>query len=125
MARILIVDDDRPVLQSLELVLGNEGHELVLTQDGQQALQVLTDEPVDLVITDLLMKPVDGLELLRYVRKERPRVAVIVVSAYSSTPIIEQCRALGCAAYIRKPFRIREITETVRIALARQAPPPA
>jgi len=118
MARILLVDDEEPVLDSIELLLRGEGHKVVPCQEAGDAVALLGKEPFDLLITDIVMAPIDGMELLEQAVAIRPQMPLIVISAYTSEAAVERSKTLGCTAYIRKPFRIQEVLDTVRTALA-------
>lgn len=117
MARILLVDDEGSVLRSLDVLLRTEGHEVVSVNDGIEALKRLEDKAFDLLITDLRMAPIDGIEVLKRAREKSPSMPLIVISAYTSDQVVQRCMALGCRAYIKKPFRIQEVIDAVRQAV--------
>jgi len=121
MAKILVVDDESIVLASMSLLLKGEGHEITAIEHSDEAVTLLKNHPYDLLITDIRMAPVDGMALMQLAQKLYPGMPVIVVSAYAADKVAEQSFAAGCVAYITKPFRISEVLDAIRKALA----PPA
>jgi two-component system response regulator HydG len=115
MARILIVDDHKNMRVTLGLILRREGHDVAEAEDGEQAVTMLS-EGVDLVLTDLKMKPQDGIEVLRRVKQTSPATEVIVMTAFGTIDSAVEAMRLGAADYITKPFQETELL--VRIAKA-------
>ncbi|HIE11067.1 MAG TPA: response regulator [Kiritimatiellae bacterium] len=114
MASILIVDDDQPVLTTLEILLRSEGHEVRAFEAAAEANDALwSGEPLDLVITDLRMSPIDGIQFIDVVNEARPDVPILVVSAYLDEPAIAEVERRGCAGYVKKPFTMEEILTAV------------
>ena len=104
MSRILLVDDEQAILQSLSLLLKSEGHETTTITQGEMAKEALETDSFDLMITDIRMSPIDGMELLKIAQEYNPGMPSIVVSAYSSDEASDKAFELGCKAYIKKPF---------------------
>ncbi len=117
MARVLLVDDEDTILQSLEILLDSEGHHVWKFRDSQKAADAIRAEPFDLLITDIRMTPLDGIDLMRLAREVQPHMKYIVVTAYASEKTLKQSLALGCVAYIRKPFRMQDVLDAVTLAL--------
>ncbi len=118
MAKILLVDDESSVLQTVRMLLASEHHEVVPVTDGTEALKIIQSESAfDILITDLRMTPVDGMQLLKAAQNARPEMPIIVISAYCSSDTVSTAMALGCATYIKKPFRIEEVLRAVEDAL--------
>ena len=115
--RILIVDDEETVLQSLDILLTSEGHDIIKAINSEKAVDLIKDGGFDLLITDIRMTPVDGMDLMKLARKVQPDMPSIVISAFSSDKTIQQSYDLGCIAYLRKPFRIQEVLVAVNKAL--------
>ena len=121
MARILLVDDEPDLLQTVGVLLRSEGHSVTAVRDGLEAIKRLQSvEQFDLLLTDLRMAPVDGLELIETANKERPNMDIIVVSAYLDDEMVGQVMALGATAYIDKPFSLEDILGPVREVLLRR-----
>ena len=126
MARILLVDDDPRIRSALASLLAGLGHEVFEAGDGREALERLRRQPVEVVLTDILMPENDGLEVIQAVRREYPGIAVIAMSGGSArlpgTDTLQVARTLGAHAILAKPFGSRELREAVAAAL--RTPPP-
>ena len=117
MARILLVDDEPSILSVLSTVLQAENYEVVSASNGQKALDLLLSEDFDLIISDIRMTPLDGLEILKAVHKERPQTSVIMLTAYGSIETAIEALKLGAFDYVTKPFKVDELLITVQRAL--------
>jgi len=117
---ILIAEDDLRVGESLRLLLKKKGHEAVLAPNGKEALQRFRHEIVDLVITDLVMPKMDGIELLEAIKRLRPETEVIVISAQGTIEKAVQAMKLGAFDFIEKPINPRVISLLVERALEKQ-----
>ncbi len=112
--------------QFLEIFLKKEGHEVICAADGEEALSRLKAEPCDLLISDIRMPKMDGLELLRKFREHQPKTAVIMITAYASPEDAIAAMKAGAYDYLTKPFKVKEIKVVIRNALSKpaEAPPP-
>jgi len=125
MARILVVDDEANFLAVLGQVLTSKGHAALLCNSVESALAQAGGDPLDLVVTDLRMEPASGMILLERLRKERPAVPVIVMTAYATVDTALNALKIGAFDYITKPFRLETFLEVVDRALsARREEPP-
>ncbi|MGH7299901.1 MAG: sigma-54-dependent transcriptional regulator [Candidatus Rokuibacteriota bacterium] len=120
LATLLVADDDPAVRQSLERALTREGYAVVLAPDGQAALERLHAGGVDLVLSDLKMPGLTGLELLREAKAVAPDVDVILLTAFGT--VEEAVRAMkdGATDFLTKPFQRAQLTKVVRQALERR-----
>jgi DNA-binding NtrC family response regulator len=118
--RILIADDDDALRESLELVLSAEGYEVVSARDGAAALALLEAQPVDVVLCDLRMPGMDGLELLPQLVRRLPGVPVLLMSAYGSADLAVEAMRRGAYDYLAKPFQPSEVLLTLRKARERE-----
>src|SRR5438270_395537 len=110
MARILIVDDQEMMRDSLATTLVREGHEVVAAGDGQAAVTRLSNGTrFDLLITDLKMPRMTGIELLADVKKLRPELPVVLMTAFATVQTAVEAMRLGAYDYIQKPFDGEEI----------------
>jgi len=116
-ARILLVDDERIALRNLEHVLGKEGHQITATQSGAHALELLDAQPFDLVLTDMKMDKVDGMQLLRRCKSRFPDIEVIMLTGFATLESAVEAMKEGAFHYIAKPFRLDEVRQTVAEAL--------
>ena len=117
---ILIVEDDPTVGESLRLLLKKRGYSIQLASNGKEALQLFRQGSVDLVITDLVMPKMGGIELLEAVKKLRPETEVIVISAQGTIEKAVQAMKLGAFDFIEKPINVRVISLLVERALEKQ-----
>jgi two-component system response regulator PilR (NtrC family) len=117
MGKILVSDDELSMRQFLEILLKKEGHQVVCAGDGQEAWARFQAEPFDLVISDIKMPKMDGLELLRKVKERRPALAVIMVTAYASPEDAIAAMKAGAYDYLTKPFKLEEIKSVIHNAL--------
>ena len=119
-ARVLVVDDERSMRELLAIMLRQAGHQVTLADGGEQALEALRGGSFDLVITDLRMRRVDGLAVLRATKELSPHTVVLVVTAFASTETAVEAMKLGAYDYVTKPFKTDEIKLTIANALERK-----
>ena len=117
-ARILLVDDEQPIQTLLSYPLRKEGYEVVQATDGQQALARFDEQPFDLVVLDLMLPRMDGLEVCRRLRS-RSSVPIIILTAKSEEIDKVVGLELGADDYITKPFSLREFSSRIKAALRR------
>jgi DNA-binding NtrC family response regulator len=115
--KILIVDDDPRMRKSLANLLHREGYVITEAPGGKEAADHLGRDVFDLVIADLKMEPVSGLDLLRLVKQMSPDVEVILITAYGTIEVAVEAMKLGAFDFITKPFQVEEILLRVRNAL--------
>ncbi len=118
MARVLLVDDEPTILIILSAFFRAEGHEVITVGDGHQAEYLIKCESFDLIISDIRMEPVNGMQLLALAREHCPETAVIMVTAYYSAEAAKEMKAKGAFAYLKKPFDNAELLRVAREALA-------
>jgi CheY-like chemotaxis protein len=116
MARILIVDDDEMDRVLLSHLLGEAGHELRFASDGLAALETFLREPADLVVTDIAMPELNGMQLIRALHDDDPWVRIIAVSGTSAVNL-ERAKELGALAVLEKPLDPQKLLEAVQKAL--------
>jgi DNA-binding NtrC family response regulator len=117
MAKILIADDDPTILSLLNKILLSKGYEVQLAEHGGVAEKLLKSEQFDLLISDIKMEPVDGMQLLKKTRQLRPHVGAIMLTAYATVATAVEAMKEGAFDYIPKPFKIDELLATVKRAL--------
>ena len=121
-ANILVVDDESQITRVLKTTLSSHGYGARVAHDGEEALQIMKDWPPDLLITDLRMPNMDGLELCRRVRSQS-RVPIIVLSVKGEEAIKVKALDAGADDYVTKPFSVNELLARVRAALRRNTSP--
>jgi two-component system response regulator PilR (NtrC family) len=117
MANILVVDDENSMREFLEIMLHKEGYQVATAAGGGEAIDLLKKSDFDLVITDIRMKEIDGLEVLKRCKELHPHTIVIMISAYASTSTAVEAMKWGAYDYLPKPFKVREIKAVIRDAL--------
>jgi len=117
--RVLVVDDEEDLTWSISKHLSKdkEKYELICVNSGKKALEVLFQLPVDLVISDIRMPEISGLELLSEIKDSYPNTKVIIMTAYGSSEIQEEANERGCLKYIEKPFEINELRQLINSAI--------
>jgi two-component system, NtrC family, response regulator PilR len=111
------VDDERSMRELLAIVLRREGHEVLQAEDGRRALEVLEREPIDMLISDIKMPDMSGVEVLRAAKRIGPDVIGIMITAFASVNSAVEAMQLGAYDYLSKPFNIDELKLKVRKAL--------
>ncbi len=110
MGRILAVDDELDMLALLKMIIeGYSDHQVTVTNNPIEAVDLLAETPFDLILTDLKMPGMDGLELLGHAKERDPDALVMVITAYGSLESAEEAMAKGAFDYITKPFRKEQI----------------
>lgn len=115
--KILVVDDERSMREFLEIMLQQDGYDVRCVESGAEAMDVLRQGYFDLVITDIRMKPVDGLSVLKECKRISPKTVVIIISAYASTETAVAAMKEGAYDYLPKPFKIDEMRAVIADAL--------
>ncbi len=117
---MLVVDDEQSMRELLGIMLRQVGYDVTLAGGGEPAVQALKTDDFDLVITDLRMRKVDGLAVLRAAKDHSPRTVVLVVTAFASTETAVEAMKLGAYDYVTKPFKLDELRLTIANALERK-----
>ena len=112
-SRLLIVDDELHVRESLSRWFIEDGYDVVTASSGKDALALLGETPVDVIITDIRMPGMDGLELQRRIREVNPNVAIVLITAYASVSTAVQALKEGAYDYVTKPFDPEELSRVV------------
>ncbi len=118
--RVLVVDDERSMRELLAIMLRQAGHDVTVADGGEAAIKALKSDTFDLVITDLRMREVNGLAVLRAAKEQSPQTVVLVITAFASTETAVEAMKLGAYDYLTKPFKVDEIKLTIANALERK-----
>jgi len=120
---VLLVEDDRDIAEPLARALTREGYDVTAAGDGRVALNEVLDCPPDLIILDIGLPGMDGLDVCRHVRDVRPHVPILMLTARDGE--LETVAGLDAGAddYVTKPFRLSELLARIRAMLRRSAPP--
>ena len=117
--RLLLVDDEKGFVDVLTNRLGRRGIKIVKAYSGSEALRALRKARFDVMVLDLKMEDMDGIEVLKIVRKMAPKLPVIILTGHGSRTAAEDGMTLGAFDYLTKPCELKELME--KISLARQA----
>ncbi len=115
--KILVIDDDESLRRVLEYNLAQEGYAVLMASSGEQGLELLNREGADLVITDVRMAGMDGLQVMEAVRAQDPNIQVIILTAFGTIETAVEAMKAGAFHYITKPFNRDELKLTIRKAL--------
>jgi DNA-binding NtrC family response regulator len=121
MANVLIVDDEQSYRQLLSLVFETEGHTIRTAMNGREALELIKTGPADVIVSDVRMPDMDGIELLRAVREAQPDLGVVLMTAFASVETAREAFKLGADDFIEKPFDVEELKLIVRKTLEKKA----
>ena len=121
MAKILVADAELCMREILEILLKKESHEVVCATDGEEAFIRFQAEPFDLLVSDIKMPKMGGLELLRRVKEIRPNMTTIMITAYASPEDAIAAMKAGAYDYLTKPFKLKEIKTVIHHALVKSA----
>lgn len=115
--KILVVDDEQSMREFLSILLEREGYSVVQAERAEVALELLRNESFDLVISDVSMPGLSGLNLLERIKARDPETAVLMITAYSTAEQAVEAMKLGAYDYVAKPFKVEEVKVLVRKAL--------
>ncbi|MBO1224824.1 MAG: response regulator [Candidatus Scalindua sediminis] len=111
--RILLVDDEETLRFVLRETLISEGYSVDVANDGFQALERVKDKSYDLLITDIKMHGMDGLQLIREIKRNGSHLKIIIITAYGSLEMVKEAARLGVIEFVSKPFKIQEIKDVI------------
>jgi DNA-binding NtrC family response regulator len=118
MSKILIVDDEVRILMLIQTLLKGNGYETIAAKTGEEALGILAQGGIDVMITDLRMAPMDGLTLIKKVKETHAKLPMILLTAYASVETAIDAMKCGAFDYLTKPFKVDEMLATVKRAEA-------
>lgn len=114
---ILLIDDDREYCRAMRKLFEKRGYEIYLALDGQEALEAMSDQMVDLILSDLRMPGIDGIELMEEIRRRKIKVPVIFVTGYGEVESYMDLMNMGAFDYLNKPIDPKELFRVVEMAL--------
>jgi len=118
MKNILIIEDEKEIRDGLAEVLEDAGFVVDSAENGQQGLEKIKTKEFDVVVTDLIMPVIGGMEVLRETKRMKPKTRVILITAYATVDNAVEAMKAGASDYITKPFRIDEVQTKIRKVLA-------
>jgi two-component system nitrogen regulation response regulator NtrX len=121
--RVLIVDDEKNIVTSLQEILNDEGYDIVTAEDGLDALEIIQSEPPDLVLLDIWIPGMDGIEVLQAIKTYHPQIEVLVMSGHGTIDTAVKATKLGAYDFIEKPFSLDQLVMSVEKALKQRKDP--
>ena len=115
--RILVVDDEMSVLDSLDDIFEQRGYRVSLAEDGYKAIEMAKKEHFDIVLTDVKMPGINGVETFREIKRYSPSTIVIMMTGYSVEELLKQAMEMGAHAVIYKPFDVEKLIKTIEGAM--------
>jgi DNA-binding NtrC family response regulator len=125
MAKVLIVDDEPSIRDLLNIVFRRKGHEVLLADSGPKALELSRREKPHIVILDLVMPGMSGIEVLKHMRTADPVLPILIFTGMGNEEAEEQARQLGALAFLEKAFSLHELGQAFNNALERLTANPA
>lgn len=122
-ARILVVDDEPVVTKGCRCILGDAGYDVATAATAQEGLTLATDGNFDLVMADLRLPDLNGMEMVRILKSRRPATPIVIITGYGSVPSAVEAVKLGVSDYIEKPFTPQQIIEAISRAVAAPVSP--
>ncbi|MBY0554131.1 sigma-54 dependent transcriptional regulator [bacterium] len=116
-SRILVVDDEESIREFLEIMLKKENYEVTTAEDGLRAKEILSKKSFDMVISDMQMPNMTGIELLKYVKESYPDIVFMMITAFGTTETAVDAMKMGAYDYVTKPFKIDEVRLNIANAL--------
>jgi DNA-binding NtrC family response regulator len=119
-AKVLVVEDDPDIRRILEMFLAEKGYRVKVADAAARALEMLAEEPIDLILSDVRMPAMSGLDLLRHVKERDPEIQLVLMSAYSSVKDAVEAIQLGAADYVEKPIDFRRLERVLHTVLEKR-----
>ncbi|HHE74490.1 MAG TPA: response regulator [Desulfobacteraceae bacterium] len=111
---ILVIDDEDVICEACELVLSEKGHAVTVRNDGKAGLSAIRQGTYDILLLDMKLPDIDGMEILRTAQKEKPGLCIIVMTGYSSISNAVQAIKQGADEYLAKPFTEDELVQAIK-----------
>jgi excisionase family DNA binding protein len=112
-ARVLVVDDDQVLLDLVQGIVAGAGYAAVAAADGDRAIELLKEEPADLVFLDVVLPSTSSIEVFRTAKQVNPHATVVLMTGFPDHPVVAEAMALGPLMLLRKPFGIPQVTEVL------------
>lgn len=112
--KTIVIDDEAIICKTLELILSKEGHDIVTSENGHEAIKLMQEEEFDLAIVDLAMPQMNGTEVIQWIKKEKPHTKVIAMSGMDwKDTLLQGALSVGADRILKKPFQITDIQEAM------------
>ena len=111
--KVLIIDDEEIFLDLLKTYLVDKGYEVTVSTSGQKILKLLFEKPYDIVLLDVWMVDMSGIEVFKKIRKANPKLPVVLMTGYAASSLVSTLQDLDVDAFIKKPFKLKEVHSTI------------
>lgn len=118
-SRVLVVDDEEALRYLLSTELAAEGYEVETAGDGDEAIEAIKQKDYDVVLLDIKMPRVDGFEVLRFIKQNKPEIKVIMLTAYADVKNAIEALKLGASDFVSKPYDLEDILTSINRALGK------
>jgi DNA-binding NtrC family response regulator len=118
-SRVLVVDDEEALRYLLSTELAAEGYDVETAGDGDEAIEAIRQKDYDVVLLDIKMPRVDGFEVLRFIKQNKPEIKVIMLTAYADVKNAIEALKLGASDFVSKPYDLEDILTSINRALGR------
>ena len=115
---VLVVDDEKLIAMDIKKIVTSEGHDVITTQSGIEASRAIEDSNIDLVFLDLVLPDMNGVEVLKEIKKAKSDLPVVIITGYPDSEIMNQALELGPISVLKKPFSREQIRDLLKILLA-------
>lgn len=115
---VLVVDDEKLIAMDIKKIVTSEGHDVITTQSGVEASRAIEDSNIDLVFLDLVLPDMNGVEVLKEIKKAKSDLPVVIITGYPDSEIMNQALELGPISVLKKPFNREQIRDLLKILLA-------
>lgn len=122
--RILVADDEEVIREACLRILRRAGHEVQEAVDGPDAIAMIRNQRFDLVVLDIKMPIVSGMEVMEVIQQERPEVMIVIITGHGTVETASKAVRAGACGFLTKPFSPNELRHTVGLALNRRSPLP-
>ena len=119
---ILVVDDDRSMREFLDILLTGEGYNVSLAESGEKGCKILEEKSFDLVITDIRMRDINGIDVLKKAKEIDPDMLVVMISAFATADTAVEAMKEGAYDFIPKPFKVKDFKQIVKDTLKSKSP---
>lgn len=115
---VLVVDDEKLICMDLQKIISSQGHDVITTQNGLDAMRLIEDLSFDLVFLDLMLPDLSGVEVLKEIKKTKSELPVVLVTGYPDSEAMNHALELGPISVLKKPFNRQQIRDILKILLA-------
>lgn len=113
-ANVLVVEDDDLIRGIFVDIIKSKGYSVLEATNGREALQIIGEHPINIIVSDMKMPVMDGMQLLRAVKTSYPEIPVVVITGFDNEYTEKQVLAAGADAYVTKPFKVEDVSSTLQ-----------